>query len=117
MPLNNTSAARNRATSPGALASLAQLNPPAGIYTVEATVYFSGTAPVDGVDTDNVVLTTDNVFTAAVIPSPAVLGVVFTKVWESVQTNGQNIKLNTGGASTVGTIYNTTIKINRTGSG
>lgn len=109
MALFNTFFSRNRATSVGALQSLATVTPPAGQYEVVATIYFSGTAPVDGVDNDNVCIFTDNVITAAILPCPAVAGVVAT-FRVLVNTVGTNIKLGAIGAGTLATIYNTSIE-------
>lgn len=112
-PLASTSNITGSVTSPGAGATIAQLQLPVGSYTVSWTVQLSGT--LGAADTNNFVLAQTgtgapgNVLTAINSPTANTFPQLPVTV---TSTNANNfVKINTVGAGTVGAVYNAQMTI------
>lgn len=106
----------NSRTSPAAFTNLTQFTGatallPGTTYELIASLYFSGTAPVDGTDSDNANLVIDGTSSAA-LPIPAVAGYVAT--WKVVITTGTGgvVQMQNLRTATTGTIYHASIIAN-----
>lgn len=100
---------RNQTTAPGGGATLAILTlATSATYEIIVTAYFSGTAPVDGTDSDNLSLVLEGSGVAQPLV-PAAANTLFT--YKCLLTTGTTgvVGLVTVGAATAGTKYHTSI--------
>lgn len=103
----------NTRTSPAAFTNLVQFTAgtalaPFTTYEIIASLSFSGTAPVDGVDSDNANLISDGTSSAALL-IPAVAGLVAT--WKLIVTTGTSgvVQMQNLRTATTGTIYHASL--------
>lgn len=105
----------NSRTTPAAFSNLTSFTSgnsnallPFTTYEIVASLFFSGTAPVDGTDSDNVNVLFEGTSSAA-LPIPAVAGVMAT--WRLIGTTGTNgtVQMQNLRLATTGTIYHASL--------